>query len=219
MTLAFSDDPPTRWMFPEPSQYLRHFPTFVRLYAGAGFDSGSVLAVEGNEGYAMWLPPGVHSDEEGIADLLRQSVAATRLTEILDLVAQMTSFQPAEPHWFLPLIGVDPMSRGRGRGSALLQHMLAQCDREQQLAYLDSTNARNIPCMSATVSRGSASSRQGHARQSFRCCASHGSCGGPVGTGDMARYGCALDEPLESAFLVKPWRLEVAGQSVRTGGR
>jgi hypothetical protein len=123
-------------MFPEPSQYLRHFPTFIRLYAGAAFDGGSALAVEGNEGYAMWLPPGVHSDEAGIADLLRQSVAATRLTEILDLVAQMTSFQPAEPHWFLPLIG---------RGSALLQHMLAQCDREQQLAYLDSTNARNIP--------------------------------------------------------------------------
>jgi ribosomal protein S18 acetylase RimI-like enzyme len=145
MTVAFSDDPPTRWMFPEPSQYLRHFPTFVRLYAGAGFDSGSVLAVEGNEGYAMWLPPGVHSDEEGIADLRRQSAAAARFTDILDLVAQMTSFQPAEPHWFLPLIGVDPINRGRGRGSALLQHTLAQCDREQQLAYLDSTNARNIP--------------------------------------------------------------------------
>jgi hypothetical protein len=29
-------------MFPEPSQYLKHFPTFVRLYAGAGFDSGIV---------------------------------------------------------------------------------------------------------------------------------------------------------------------------------
>ena len=144
LTLAFSDDPPTRWMFPEPSQYLRHFPTFVRLYAGAGFDSGSVLAVEGNEGYAMRLPPGVHSDEARIADLLRQSVGAMRLTEILDLVAQMTSFQPAEPHWFLPLIGVDPISRGRGRGSALLQHMLVQCDRDRQLAYLDSTNARNI---------------------------------------------------------------------------
>jgi ribosomal protein S18 acetylase RimI-like enzyme len=132
-------------MFAEPTKYLEHFPTFIRLYAGAGFDSGSVLAVEGNEGYAMWLPPGVHSDEAGIADLLRQSVAATRLTEILDLVAQMTSFQPAEPHWFLPLIGVDPVSRGRGLGSALLQHMLSQCDRERQLAYLDSTNARNIP--------------------------------------------------------------------------
>jgi hypothetical protein len=54
----------------------------MRLYAGAGFDSGGVLAVEGNEGYAMWLPPGVHSDEARIADLLRHSVAAKRLTEI-----------------------------------------------------------------------------------------------------------------------------------------
>ena len=40
MTLAFSDDPATRWMYPEPRQFLAYYPTFVRLYAGAAFDSG-----------------------------------------------------------------------------------------------------------------------------------------------------------------------------------
>jgi hypothetical protein len=105
-------------MYPEPRQYLTHYPTFVRLYAGAAFDRGSVHAVEGREGYSMWLPPGVHSDEQGLADLLRHSVESTRLAEIFDLVEQMASYQPAEPHWFLPLIGVDPISRGRGHGSA-----------------------------------------------------------------------------------------------------
>jgi hypothetical protein len=57
----------------------------------------------------------------------------------------MASYQPAEPHWFLPLIGVDPICRGKGHGSALLAHMVARCDRDGQLAYLDSTNSRNVP--------------------------------------------------------------------------
>ena len=145
MTLAFSDDPATRWMYPEPRQYLTNYPTFVRLYAGAAFDNGTVHSVEENAGFAMWLPPGIGSDEDGLADLLRRSVEPSRLVEIFDLVQQMTSYQPTEPHWFLPLIGVDPICRGKGHGSALLAHMLGRCDREQQLAYLDSTNAKNVP--------------------------------------------------------------------------
>ena len=35
LTLAFSADPPTRWLFPESEQYLRHFPTFARALGGA----------------------------------------------------------------------------------------------------------------------------------------------------------------------------------------
>ena len=120
MTLAFSSDPATRWMYPDPRQYLAHFPAFVLLYAGAAFDSGSVKAVGGNEGFAMWLPPGTHSDEDGLAALLRATVALEQLAEIFDLVEQMASYQPSEPHWFLPLIDVDPICRGQGRGSALL---------------------------------------------------------------------------------------------------
>jgi hypothetical protein len=26
MTVAFAADPPNRWLFPEPKEYLRHFP-------------------------------------------------------------------------------------------------------------------------------------------------------------------------------------------------
>ena len=45
----------------------------------------------------------------------------------------------------LPLIGVDPICRGQGHGSALLAHMVARFDRDRQLAYLDSTNSGNVP--------------------------------------------------------------------------
>jgi ribosomal protein S18 acetylase RimI-like enzyme len=57
----------------------------------------------------------------------------------------MGSYHPEEPHWYLPLIGVDPLHQGRGCGSALMRHALLVCDRDKTLAYLESSNSRNIP--------------------------------------------------------------------------
>ena len=75
-------------MYPDPRQYLAHFPTFVLLYAGAAFDSGSVKAVGGNEGFAMWLPPGTHSDMTVSLSCCGQAWPPARLAEIFDLVSR-----------------------------------------------------------------------------------------------------------------------------------
>jgi len=56
----------------------------------------------------------------------------------------MGSYHPSEPHWYLPLIGVDPALLGKGYGSALMKHALIQCDRDKKLAYLESSNPKNI---------------------------------------------------------------------------
>lgn len=52
---------------------------------------------------------------------------------------------PSEPHWYLPLIGVEPAQQGGGRGAVLMREALARCDRDGLPAYLESTNPRNIP--------------------------------------------------------------------------
>jgi ribosomal protein S18 acetylase RimI-like enzyme len=57
----------------------------------------------------------------------------------------MASYHPPEPHWYLPLLGVDPTRQGQGVGSALLQHATARCDQAGQLAYLESSNPANVP--------------------------------------------------------------------------
>lgn len=132
-------------MYPDPRQYLAHYPTFVRLYAGGALHSGTAHAVGDRQGIAMWLPPGIEPDEDQLDDLVRRSVESARLPEVFDLVQQMTSYHPTGPHWFLPLIAVDPVCQGQGYGSRLLAYMVTQFDRGQQLAYLDSTNPKNVP--------------------------------------------------------------------------
>jgi ribosomal protein S18 acetylase RimI-like enzyme len=44
----------------------------------------------------------------------------------------------------LPLIGVDPAQQNKGYGGALMRHALIECDRDKKLAYLESTNPKNI---------------------------------------------------------------------------
>lgn len=60
------------------------------------------------------------------------------------LFEQMGRYHPQEPHWYLPFIGVDPFHQGKGYGSALMQNALIPCDRGQTLAYLESSNPKNI---------------------------------------------------------------------------
>ena len=53
---------------------------------------------------------------------------------------------PHEPHWYLPLIAVDPAHQGKGIGSALLCHALAIADEAKLPAYLEATtvNSRRL---------------------------------------------------------------------------
>ena len=56
----------------------------------------------------------------------------------------MDESHPEEHHWYLPIVGVDPNAQGHGLGGALMRHAVTRCDEEGALAYLESTNPRNI---------------------------------------------------------------------------
>src|SRR5262245_18548049 len=141
---AFSADPAARWLYPDSNQYKVNFPNFVKAFGGKAFEHGGAYAIDDFAGAALWLPPDVHPDEEALAGLIQRSVPEHRLEEVLAVFQQMDSYHPSEPHWYLPLIGVDPSQQGRGYGSALMEHALVQCDRDKKLAYLESSNPRNI---------------------------------------------------------------------------
>jgi ribosomal protein S18 acetylase RimI-like enzyme len=144
VVLAFSADPAARWLYPDSHQYRVNFPNFVRAFGGEAFEQGSAYSIDGCSGVALWLPPDVHPNEEAIAELIQRTVCNQRQEEIFALLEQMGGYHPSEPHWYLPLIGVDPGLHGKGYGSRLMVHALSRCDRDKKLAYLESSNPKNI---------------------------------------------------------------------------
>ncbi len=145
IVLAFATDPAARWSYPDPHQYLSHFPAVVRAFGGRAFAQGTGHHVNGFTGAALWLPPGVGPDEETLGALVERTVAEGLQGEVFAVFERMGAYHPHEPHWYLPLIGVDPARQGQGHGSALLRHALALCDRDHLPAYLESSNPANLP--------------------------------------------------------------------------
>lgn len=145
VVLAFSADPVARWSYPDPQQYLKYFPDLVRAFGGKAFEHGTAYYVDGFSGAALWLPPAVQPPEDEMLALLRRTIPERNQEELLSVLERMGGYHPTEPHWYLPLIGVDPAQQGKGYGSALMTHALLPCDRENKPAYLESTSTRNIP--------------------------------------------------------------------------
>lgn len=145
LTVAFSTDPATRWTWPRAQDYLDAFPRFAKAFGGAGFARGGAHIVGDHAGAALWLPPGVEPDDAALGEVMRTTASPQSMVDGAQVMQQMASYHPHEPHWYLPLIGIDPKYQGEGLGGALLDHALEICDRDGALAYLESSNPRNVP--------------------------------------------------------------------------
>ena len=122
--LAFSSDPILRWLYPDPLQFDAFFPELTMALGGAAFESGSAYRTGDFSAAALWLPSGVHADEEVAGSVLERSVPEERSSVVFGILEQMEENHPSDEHWYLPWIGVDPIYQGRGLGTAVLQHTL-----------------------------------------------------------------------------------------------
>lgn len=145
LVLAFSTDPMARWSMPNADVFLAHFPDVVRAFAGNAFEAGTVHYVADCSGVAIWLAPGSESDQDAMVNVLQKAMPESLFNEGGALFEQMEAFHPHEPHWYLPLIGVDPAQQGKKYGSHLMEYALKECDRTGTPAYLESSNPTNIP--------------------------------------------------------------------------
>jgi GNAT superfamily N-acetyltransferase len=146
LALAFFDDPGSRWFFPDQARrvgdlerwfqlaldrlYLRHHECYTTAQIAGG---------------ALWVPPG--AEHLGTLEQLRLLPAAIalfgrRLPRVLRAVGG-GSKRPKERHYYLPFMGVEPASQGKGIGAALLRPVLERCDQERVGAYLEATTPRN----------------------------------------------------------------------------
>jgi len=144
MVGAFITDPVARFACPRMYDYLQAMPLATREFAGGAFEHGSAYVSAEFQGAALWLPPGVHPNGEALEVVFRDMASPAHLDDLLGTFGEMERWHPEEPHWYLPMIGVEPQAQGRGLGAELMGHALARCDRDGALAYLESSNPRNI---------------------------------------------------------------------------
>ncbi len=145
LVTAFTADPVIRWLYPDATGYLTHFPAFLRAFGGKAFTSQTVWRLGEFEAVALWFPPHVEPDGGAVIAEITQSVAPDQHVDIFAILEQMDAAHPTFPHWYLPWFGVDSARQGRGIGSKLMQNCLTLVDQDHLPAYLESPNPRNIP--------------------------------------------------------------------------
>ncbi len=149
---AFQQDPVISWLQPDPARRAAALPGFFGATARHHFLAGGGVEIATSESgvgaAALWDPPGrwEQTPREQIAMLPAVMRAFRgRLGAGRALAEQMKAVHPEEPHWYLAIIGSDPDARGGGFGTALMRSRLDRCDAEHAPAYLESSNADNVP--------------------------------------------------------------------------
>jgi ribosomal protein S18 acetylase RimI-like enzyme len=145
LVLAFAADPVERWLYPEPEQYLSHFPRFLSAFGGRAFAGRTVWSLGEFSAVALWLPPGTEADGDAISTALAETVEADKHDDTFAVLGQMDAAHPAYPHWYLPWFGVDTALQGNGLGSQLMRSCLQNVDATHLPAYLETPNPRTIP--------------------------------------------------------------------------
>lgn len=144
---AFYDDPLFSWLLPDASRRL--------AIARRGFDlylkevwlrHEETYAVGDSAGVCVWEPPGtwklaVREQIALLPAMLR--IFGRNLPRLLGTLNAVERNHPAEPHYYLAFVGVDPESQGQGMGSILMHPVLQRCDAEGLPAYLEASAPGN----------------------------------------------------------------------------
>lgn len=150
---AFVDDPISVAVYPKFSIPRRidalqvDFKAEVRLCMRRGYP---ILAQEDSVvlgAAVIYAPGGYPFSRVDQWKLLLSSILGNGLYNVRDWMHwldEVDKHHPAEPHFYLEYIAVEPGYQGMGVGSALLQHLVDKADGMHVGCYLENTNPRNV---------------------------------------------------------------------------
>jgi ribosomal protein S18 acetylase RimI-like enzyme len=149
---AFARDPFYSFLAgnaPERSQRMRDGWNGILRFGSARLSE--TYTTDDHAGVALWMPPGHNGPS--LIESLRLLRPVARLagwrrlrivtTAIQALEERHRHYAPAA-HFYLSALGVEPARQGEGVGTALMEPVLARCDRERFPAYLETATARNV---------------------------------------------------------------------------
>ena len=143
LVLGFATDPMFRWIFPDPMKFLRSMAFWMVEFSKPSFEKKGVFADENFYGASLWHPPGVQFNPEVLSSSFAD-IPEERHENALEFFNHMGKLHPNEDHWYLPFIALDPSKQGMGLGSLILKEALQVIDEQGKIAYLESSNPKNI---------------------------------------------------------------------------
>lgn len=144
---AFYDDPACSHCFPHENDRMRKLEgAFELMFERVYLRHDECRTASGLCGGALWLPPGqwkLGSLEQVLLLPRMARIYRRDLPRVLRVVDFLEARHPAQPHYYLGFLGVEPTYQGEGIGSALLAPVLDRCDDEGFPAYLEASSERN----------------------------------------------------------------------------
>jgi GNAT superfamily N-acetyltransferase len=153
LSRSHANYPSFRYLFPDDRRRAR---VLRALFTGIARDAarlGSAYGALGPDGelrgVALWLAPGKFPWSP-----LRQLRGASWMLSVLcaypgsfrafmQTGASSARLHPADPHWYLETMGVDPAHQREGLGGQLLAPVLEIADRDEVDCYLETAEPRN----------------------------------------------------------------------------
>ncbi|MFD5596004.1 GNAT family N-acetyltransferase [Streptomyces griseorubiginosus] len=147
-TSAFFHDPVWGPAFPDEARRAEQAAVMWRVYAGSAVRYPWSLVTDGVEAAAVWIPPGgtelTVAEAAGLEGKLAAATDPGTARAIMEVGERFEAVHPAEPFFYLTLLGTHADHRGKGLGMGLLAEGLHRVDELGAPAYLESTNPANL---------------------------------------------------------------------------
>jgi GNAT superfamily N-acetyltransferase len=153
---SFHDNPNFVYLFPDERARALQRLQQMCLHDALGFGHVYAATIRGEiVGVAAWLPPDAfplspRRQLRVLPDTAIMLAASPRsIPRLLRFMAGVSRLHPAQPYWYLEVVGVEPAVQGLGVGTRLLEPVLTRADEAGQRCYLETMTERNVAWYSA----------------------------------------------------------------------
>ncbi len=149
LTAAFENDAIIRYMFADDTTYAQRAAVFFGHYFDVRLEGGEIFVTDDVTGAALWNPPGgnrLGNDfvEDHWARTVAPAITVDELARYESFTKVLDQMTPAEPHWYLGLLGARPEHQRRGIARSLLTPMIARAEDEQLPVFLETGMPGNV---------------------------------------------------------------------------
>ncbi|GBG39238.1 GNAT family N-acetyltransferase [Mycobacterium montefiorense] len=143
IALSFNDLDASAYLTPPLIDRPRVCGDYFTLHTRHALEHGRVDVIEKADGLsaaAVWFDRSREIPEIADYDRRLPEIAGQYLDRFQALDALFDEHHPAQPHWQLAFLGVDPRLQNSGLGSALLEHFHEELDAVGSPQYLEASN-------------------------------------------------------------------------------